>query len=123
MNWAALQSRLNTAALSVFGETVRIAGVDVQADFHSPDEAIDAGDGVAVARVPRVVALSSDVQSSPVGQLVMARSMNYVIADARHDGRGMAILELEAAVVGTGRQLTLGGMQITLGGLPIALNP
>ena len=97
MSWAALQSRLNTAALAVFGETVRIAGTDVQADFHMPDEAIEAGDGMAVCRVPRVVALSSDVPAAPVGQIVVARALNYVIADARHDGRGLAILELEVA--------------------------
>ena len=96
MSWAALQSRVNAAVLSVFGETVRIAGVDVKADFHEPDEAIDTGDGMVVCRVPRVVALSSNVPSAPVGQAVIARTRNFVIADARHDGRGMAILELEA---------------------------
>lgn len=97
MTWATLQSRLNTAALAVFGETVRVAGVDRQGDFHEPDEAVDTGDGMVVCRVPRVVLQSAHVPAAPVGQPVVARGRNFTIADARHDGRGMAILELEAA--------------------------
>lgn len=97
MNWAALQSRLNTAALAVFGETVRVAGSDVHADFHEPDEAVDTGDGMVVSRVPRVVMLSDHVPAVPVGKPVFARGRSFIVADARHDGRGMATLELEAA--------------------------
>jgi hypothetical protein len=97
MTWAALQTRANTAVLAVFGETVRVAGVDVQGDFHEPDEAIDTGDGMAVCRVPRVVMQSASLPAAPVGKPVFARSRAFTIADARHDGRGMAILELEAA--------------------------
>lgn len=97
MTWAALQSRLNTAVLAVMGETVRVAGVDIQADFHEPDDAIDTGDGMAVCRVPRVVAQSADVPAAPVGQRVTARGRVFKIADARHDGRGLVIMELEAA--------------------------
>lgn len=97
MSWAALQDRLNTATLAVFGETVRVAGQDVQADFHEPDEGIDVGDGMVVCRVPRVVMLSSQVPSAPVGLAVVARGRSFTVADCRHDGRGMAVLELEAA--------------------------
>lgn len=97
MTWATLQSRVNAAALAVFGETVRVAGVDRQADFHEPDEAIDTGDGLVISRVPRVVLQSVHVPATPVGQPVLARGRNFTIADARHDGRGLAILELEAA--------------------------
>jgi hypothetical protein len=96
MAWAALQSRLNTAVLAVMGETLRIAGVDVQADFHEPDTGVDTGDGMAVCRVPRVVAQSADVPAATVGERVIARGRVFKIADARHDGRGMVILELEA---------------------------
>lgn len=97
MSWAALESRLNAAVLAVFGETVRVAGVDVQADFHEPDEAIDTGDGVAVCHVPRVVLLAKDLPAAPVGRPVIARGRAFTVADSRQDGRGMAILELEAA--------------------------
>jgi hypothetical protein len=97
MTWAALQTRLNTAALAVFGETVRVDGVDITADFHEPDESIDTGDGMVVCRVPRVVLQSANVPAAPVGKAVLARTRAFTIADARHDGRGMAILELEAA--------------------------
>lgn len=95
--WAALEARLNAAALATFGETVRVAGQDVQADFHEPDQGIQVGDGMAVSRVPRVVMLSSQVPAAPVGEPVLARSRSFVVADCRHDGRGMAVLELEAA--------------------------
>lgn len=97
MTWAALQTRLNTAALAVFGESVRIGGVTVQADFHEPDAAIDTGDGMIVCHVPRIVAQSADVPAAPVGQVAIARGRVFTVADARHDGRGLAILELEAA--------------------------
>lgn len=97
MTWAALEYRLNGAALAVFGESVTVDGTAVQADFHEPDEEVNAGDGSAIARVPRVVMLSSDVPVAPVGKAVMARTRSFTIADARHDGRGMAVLELEAA--------------------------
>lgn len=97
MTWAALESRVNTAALAVFGEIVRVDGVDLQGDYHEPDEEIRAGDGSAIARVPRIIMQSASVPASPVGKAVIARSRNFTIADARHDGRGMAVLELEAA--------------------------
>lgn len=97
MTWAALQARLNSAALAVFGESVTVDGTVFQADFHEPDEEIMAGDGSAIARVPRVVMLSADVPTAPVGKAVTARTRSFTIADARHDGRGMAVLELEAA--------------------------
>ena len=97
MTWAALQSRVNTAALAVFGEAVTVAGVTLRADFHEPDEAIDTGDGMVVCRVPRLVLQSASVPAAPVGQAVVARGRSFTIADARHDGRGLAILELEAA--------------------------
>lgn len=97
MSWAALEARTNTAALAVFGEAVSVDGVDIVADFHEPDEEVRFGDVSAVARVPRLVLLSADVPAQPVGKTVEARDRNFTIADARHDGRGMAILELEAA--------------------------
>ncbi len=97
MTWAALESRTNAAALVVFGETVRIDGVDLQGDYHEPDEEVRAGDGSAIARVPRIIVQSTNVPASPVGKPVIARSRNFTIADARHDGRGLAVLELEAA--------------------------
>lgn len=97
MAWSDLQARLNTVALAVFGESVRIGGVTVQADFHEPNEAIDTGDGMVVCKVPRIVAQSSDVPAAPVGLVAIARGRVFTIADARHDGRGMAVLELEAA--------------------------
>jgi len=97
MTWAALQARVNTTALAVFGESVRVAGMDLQADFHEPDETIDTGDGMVVCRVPRVVLQSASVPAAPVGKPVFARGRSFLIADAKHDGRGMAILELEAA--------------------------
>ena len=97
MSWSALEARLNAAALAVFGEAVSVDGTDVVADFHEPDEEVRFGDVSAIARVPRLVLLSADVPEQPVGKPVEARSRTFTIADARHDGRGMAILELEAA--------------------------
>lgn len=97
MPWAALQSRLNTAALAVFGEAVRVADVELRGDFHEPDEEMRFEDISGIAKVPRLILRSEDVPENPVGQSVEARDRLFSIADARHDGRGMCLLELERA--------------------------
>lgn len=97
MVWAALQSRLNTAALAVFGEDVCVSGVTLRGDFHEPDEELRFDDISGIAKVPRLVLKSEDVPELPVGELVEARGRFFSIADARHDGRGMCLLDLEAA--------------------------
>lgn len=97
MSWAALQELTNTAVLSVFGESVSVGGVIVQADFHEPDEEIMLGENSVMSPVPRLVMKSADVPASPVGLPVVAKSRNFIIAEVKPDGRGMTMIELEAA--------------------------
>lgn len=97
VNWSALESKLNTAALAVFGESVTIDGAIRQGDFCEPHEEIGMGDASAVAAVPRIVMLSAEVPAAPVGKSAAARGRDFLIADARPDGRGLTVLYLEAA--------------------------
>ncbi len=95
--WSTLEARTNTAALAVFGEGVTVDGVARTADFCEPSQEVDLGDVGAVARVPQLVMLTSQVPATPVGKPVTARSRSFRIADVRDDGRGLSTLMLEAA--------------------------
>lgn len=95
--WAALESRVNSAALAVFGESVTVDGIDLTGDFHEPHEEVQLGEVSAVSGVPRIVMLSTLVPEAPVGLPVTARGRYFTIADARPDGRGLTVLMLEAA--------------------------
>lgn len=95
--WPALETRLNARALQVFGESVVVDGQAHQAEFHEPHEAIDMGEFSAVAAVPRIVMQSHLVPPAPVGKPVSVRFRNYRVADARPDGRGLTVLQLELA--------------------------
>lgn len=97
VDWAALESRVNAAALAVFGESVTVGGASVQGDFCEPHEEVLIGDNSAVSAVPRIVLQSALVPSQPVGKPATARGRSFTVADARPDGRGLTVLYLEAA--------------------------
>lgn len=95
--WSTLEARTNTAALAVFGEAVTVDGSARTADFIEPSTEVDFGEVGAVARVPQLVMLTSQVPASPVGKAVTARARSFTIADVRDDGRGLSTVMLDAA--------------------------
>lgn len=98
MNWAALQTRTNSRALAVFGETITLNGVVVQGDYCDPSDQVYLDGVSAVANVPQVVVASDAVPANPYGKTVVARGRNFTIGDTRPDGRGMTLLLLESAL-------------------------
>jgi len=99
MDWTALQTRTNNAALAAFGEDITLAGVaGVRGDFCEPVDQFELGGVSAVAGVPQVIVASAVVPASPVGKTVVARSRNFTVAEVRPDGRGFTTLLLEAVL-------------------------
>lgn len=98
MDWTALQSRTNTAALAAFGEAITLNGALVRGDFCEPSDQVYLDGVSAVANMPQVIVASGNVPASPVGKTVVARSRSFIVGDARPDGRGMTTLLLETVL-------------------------
>jgi hypothetical protein len=98
INWAALQDRVNTMAVQVFGDGVTVDGVSVTADFIEPsDEAFLEGvSGMTTA--PQLIILTKDVPSAPVGKVVVHGVKSYRIAQIAQDGFGLSRCMLERAL-------------------------
>ena len=98
MDWIALQTRTNAAALAAFGEAITLDGVTLQGDFCEPSDQVFLEGVSAVSNQPQIVVMSSSVPANPVGKLVVARSRNFTVGDTRPDGRGMTALMLETVL-------------------------
>lgn len=98
MDWAALQSRTNAAALAAFGANITLDGVTVRGDFVAPSDQIYLDGVSAVDTRPQVVVLTSVVPAAPVGKACTANATSYTVADARPDGYGLTRLMLEAVL-------------------------
>lgn len=104
MDWLTLERRTNQAALKAFGYPVLLDGALVAADFTRASGAAML-DGVdAWVNRPQLVVVEHDVPAQPVGKLVQIghpyfeQPVQYVVADARPDGRGMTVLLLEVPI-------------------------
>ena len=98
MDWTALQTRTNAAALAAFGGDVVLDGLPVRGDFHEPADQVFLDGVSAVATRPQVVVLDADVPDAPVGKRCTANGQQWLVADARPDGCGMTVLMLERAL-------------------------
>ena len=98
MDWLALQTRTNAAALAAFGEAITLNGVVVQGDYCEPSDQVYLDGVSAISNVPQVLVQSSDVPANPVGKTVVARARTFTVGDARPDGRGITNLFLEAVL-------------------------
>lgn len=91
MSWAALQSRLNTTALSRMGESLLLDGVAVQGDYVRPFSER----GMASTTAPQAVVQDADVPANPVGMPVVADGTNFRVVEANPDGYGFTTLILQ----------------------------
>lgn len=98
MDWAALQTRVNSAALAAFGATITLNGVAVRGDFVSPSNEIDLDGAMVVDNVPQAIVASASVPAEPVGKTCVVAGVSYTVADARPDGYGLTRLLLERAL-------------------------
>lgn len=97
MDFQALQTRTNTAALAAFGAAIVLDGDVVQGDFHAPADQVFLDGVSAIAARPQVVLADADVPAAPVGKPCTAGGASWIVADARPDGFGLTTLFLERA--------------------------
>lgn len=97
MDWQALQARTNTAVIAVFGESITLNGVVLQADFVDAYADGNVGTFGMATSQPAVIVASPLVPSDVVGKPCVARSIAYRVASEEADGRGMTRLLLEVA--------------------------
>lgn len=98
MDWSALQTRTNAAALAAFGQTVTLNSVAVQGDFQEPFDRVQFDGAAAAAAAPQVTMQSADVPQSPVGKSVVVGTVTYTVTEAMPDGHGLTTLLLEKAL-------------------------
>lgn len=98
MDWAALQSRTNAAALAAFGADITLDSVTVRGDFAAPSDQVFLDEASAIDTRPQVVVQSHLVPASPVGKACTANATSYTVADARPDGFGLTRLFLEVVL-------------------------
>jgi hypothetical protein len=98
MTFADKQARLNAKALARFGEEHQLDGGPVQGDFIKPGKTFTLSDGVGMqARVPTLIVADGDVPVGPVGKSATCEGDTYTVEEARPDGHGLTILELQKA--------------------------
>ena len=96
MNWLNLQTRTNTAALSMFGELVTIGlTTGITAAFDEPYALSRVGDAGMASSGPSLSLASASVPANPVGKPVVVRGLDNVIVAHEPDGYGMSRLILE----------------------------
>lgn len=96
MDWLDLQTRTNVATLAVFGELVTIGlTTGIRASFDDPYALSRVGDAGMASNSPALSLQTTSVPANPVGQAVVVRGVDYVIAAHEPDGYGMSRLVLE----------------------------
>lgn len=98
MTYAARQTRLNAKALRRFGVLHQINGAPVQGDFVKPGKTFTLSDGQQIqATVPMLLVADGDVPVDPVGKPAVCDGDAYTVQEARPDGLGLTVLELQEA--------------------------
>lgn len=96
MTAASRLTRLNTKVLRRFGAPQQLAGQAVQGQFVLPGKTFTLSDGIEIqARVPLLLVADADVPAAPVGQAAVCEAQGYTVQEARPDGLGLTVLELE----------------------------
>ncbi|WP_372826532.1 hypothetical protein [Polaromonas sp.] len=98
MTFAQRQARLNAKVLRRFGVAHVVNGVTAQGDFVLPGKTFAFNDGMEMqARVPTLVLADADVPTAPVNKAALCDGLAYTIQEARPDGHGLTVLDLELA--------------------------
>lgn len=98
MTYADRQTRLNVKALARFGALHSLDGVQVQGDFALPGKTFTLSDAQQIqANVPMLLVADGDVPANPVGKPAVCNGQAYTVEEARPDGLGLTILELQKA--------------------------
>ena len=97
-NFAALESRLNTAVFAHLSNTTAIvSGVEVAAIFDN-DSTLGAVGPYGMASTQPVLTLATaSVPVNPVGQAAVVNGASYLVASHEPDGTGISRLLLEVA--------------------------
>lgn len=96
MNWLALQTRTNVAALAMFGELVTIGiTTGIHATFDEAYTRGQVGDLGMASSSPALTVATADVPASPVGKPAVVRGIDYLVATHEPDGFGLSRLMLE----------------------------
>lgn len=95
--FAQLLDRVNATALARFGGQHTLDGVAVQGDFVLPGKTFTISDfqEKIQARTPLLIVADGDVPAAPVGKPAVCDGVNYTIEEARPDGFGLTVLELQ----------------------------
>lgn len=86
-----------TDFLADFGELVTLDGVSVTAIVDLDYAVSGVGPHGMSSAAPALTLPTASVPATPVGKAVVARGVNYTVAEDRPDGTGMSVLLLEAA--------------------------
>ena len=78
-------------------ETVLYNSAPIHAIFDAPSGNIQLGMGEVASYVPKATCTTSDVPNAKKGDLVTARSVNYIVTEANPDGTGFTELVLKKA--------------------------
>jgi hypothetical protein len=100
-NFAALQTRVNTAILRGFANAdITVSGQAVQGIFDNAHAVALGGpfDGMGVSTTqPRLTCATASLSADPVGAAVVVGSASYVVAEHQPDGTGISVLMLRRA--------------------------
>jgi hypothetical protein len=89
-------ARTNGKMLRRFGDVHQLAGVPVQGQFVRPGKTFTLSDGIEIAaRVPMLLLADADVPIAPVGSQAVCEGLTYSVQEARPDGLGLTVFELE----------------------------
>ncbi|HEY4698125.1 MAG TPA: hypothetical protein VIH29_08995 [Gallionella sp.] len=96
MTFAALQARTNAAvAAKLLTDAATLNGAAITGKF---DNGFTNGlSGMMLGTNPTFTCLSVDAGSDPRGQTLVVGSTSYTVREAKPDGTGISLLELEPA--------------------------
>lgn len=98
MPYADSLRRVNTAALRAMGKQHVLNGLPVQGDFVEAGKTFTLSDMQEIqALVPLLVVADGDVPVAPVGKAATCNGQNYSVEEAKPDGHGLTVLELQVA--------------------------
>ena len=97
MSFATLQQRVNTTALKRLGSgsALTLGGVPVAGDYLAPGLQVDLGGASAMGCQHTLTLSSTDVPVGVLGLLVQANGASFTVGQARPDGFGLTVLELD----------------------------
>lgn len=100
-NFAALQTRVNTAILrGLANADITVSGQAVQGIFDNGHAVALGGpfDGMGVSTTqPRLTCATASLPADPAGAAVVVGSASYVVAEHQPDGTGISVLMLRRA--------------------------